>query len=69
MTDNSLLESGVNNVQIQDGSRLNNDQHLSGVMGSVIKFYNKYKFIIYCVLLLIYLLFCISILLIIYYFL
>ncbi len=50
MTDNSLSESGTNNVQIQDGSGSNNDQKSSGIMDSVMEFYNENKFIIYCVL-------------------
>jgi hypothetical protein len=57
MTDNSLSELDMNNVQIHDGSGLNNNQNSSGIMVSVIEFYNKNKFIIYSVLSLIYLLF------------
>ena len=57
MAENSLSESSTNNVQIRDGSGSNNDQKSSGIMDSVMEFYNKNKFIIYSVLSLIYLLF------------
>jgi hypothetical protein len=36
MTDNSFMESGINNVQIQDDSGLNNDQSSSGIIVSII---------------------------------
>ena len=50
MAENSLSESSTNNAQIRDGSGSNNDQKSSGIMDSVMEFYNENKFFIYCVL-------------------